>query len=236
MGMGTSRGVRTINLHRYVLSSFLLFMGTAWLQGQVRDFQTWWELELNRALTSRLQLEGEFEQRFRNNSLQYKSTLLTLGTSYDLLDMLSLSGGARSVFVVDGEQQMHTRFRLHLDATGSYDLAGFRFSLRSRLQYGFEEFVFLRQFRMNSLVNRNRLRLSYHIFGSRFDCFASAEGFHGPNNESQWLSYAIRYSAGAMYSKGFRSRFSLRYILENEYNVSNPQQLHVLVLGYTYQF
>lgn len=227
----------TIRRLCFSLSCFLIFsLGAVDLQGQVQDFQTWWELQLNKEISGRLDLSGEIEQRFKNNSLQYSRTLLTLGASYDVLDYLRLAGGARTVFVMDGEQQLHARYRFHLDGTGSYDLSGFDLSLRIRLQYGFDEVLTLKYFSMNALVNRNRLKVAQHIFGTRFGWFASVESWHGSNSESQWLSFAMRYTAGARFSPNFTSRFSLRYILEDEFNVINPRQLHVMVLGYTYRF
>jgi len=225
----------TIRRKIFSLSAVLLFfMGAADLHAQVKDFLSWWELGLNKELSDRLDLDGELEQRFQNNSLQYGRTLTTLGASYDLLDFLKVSGGARMIFLLDGEQQVNLRYRFHLDLTGSYELSGFDCSLRTRLQYGFDELQVLRYFSLNSTVNRNRLKVSRHIFGTRIECFASLESFHGANKEQQWLIFAMRYSAGARYSLNFRSRLSLRYILEDEFNVTNPKQLHVLVLGYSH--
>jgi hypothetical protein len=214
----------------------LFFICTVDLHGQVKDFQSWWELELNKKITGSLDLNGEIEQRFKNNSLQYGRTLLTLGANYDLFDFLSLGGGARTIFVLDGEHQMHLRYRLHLDVLGSYRLSGFNLSLRTRLQYGFEEYLEFRYFGVNALVNRNRLKVIHHIYGTRIDWFATLESYHGSNNESQWMTYSMRYSAGIRFSPDFSSRFSLRYILEDEFNVPAPMQLHILVLGYSYDF
>jgi len=71
--------VMTINPGRNTLP-FILFVllipGT--LLGQQKDFQSWWELEVNKGLKSGFSLSGELEQRFRNNSLQYDRTLVTL--------------------------------------------------------------------------------------------------------------------------------------------------------------
>lgn len=225
----------TISLKKYTLFYFLLLsIGVVDLQAQFKDFQTWWELELDKELSTKLDLTGELEQRFRNNSSQYASTLVTLGASYDLLDFLSIAGGARTTFRMNAEQGMQARYRIHADVTGSYDLSGFDLSLRARFQYGFEEMLALSYFRLNSLVNRYKLKVVDHIYGTKFDWFASVESWHGPNNESQWRTYAMRYSAGARYSLNFRSRFSIRYILEDEFNVPRPVQLHMLVMGYSY--
>ncbi|MEA3461647.1 MAG: DUF2490 domain-containing protein [Bacteroidota bacterium] len=227
----------TIRPGTYFLSCFFLFFIAAIdLQAQVKDFQTWWEVELDKQLTGKLDLSGEFEQRFKNNSLQYNRTLLTLVASYDVLDYLRMAGGGRVIFVMNREQQLRARYRFHFDLTGRYDLSGFRFSLRSRLQYGFDDVMAFRYLKLNSFVNRNRLKLAYHIFGTKFDCFALLESWHGSDRESHWRTFAMRYSAGVRYSVNFHSRFSLRYILEDEFNVVNPLQLHVLVMGYSYSF
>lgn len=233
----TSRVTMTIKRSIYFLTCFFLFFAPAFdIQAQVKDFQTWWEVELEKQLTGKLDLSGELEQRFKNNSTQYSRTLLTIAASYNVLDYLRMSGGARSIFVMDREQQLHPRYRLHFDLMGNYDLSDFRFSLRSRLQYGFEDVMAFRYLRLNSLVNRNRLKLAYHIFGTKFDCFASLESWHGSDIASQWRTFAMRYAAGVSYSLNFSSGFSLRYILEDEFNVVNPMQLHVLVMGYSYSF
>ncbi len=226
----------TIKRFTYTLSILLFFITAVNLQGQVKDFQSWWELELNKKISGRLDLNGEIEQRFKNNSLQYSRTLFTLAASYDLLDYLRLAGGARTVFVTDREQQLHARYRLHLDGLGMYDLSGFDLSFRTRLQYGFDDFIALRYINFNTLVNRNRLKVAHHIFGTRFGWFASVESWHGATRESRWRSFGMRYSAGARFSPNFTSRFSMRYILEDEFNVVNPRQLHVVVLGYEYRF
>lgn len=228
----------TINRYTLFLAcSLLLFAGSADLQGQIKDFQSWWELELEKKVSARLDLNAEFEQRFKNNSLQYSGTLMTLAASYDVLDFLSLSGGARTVFFQKGEQMgIGTRFRLHMDGTGSWDLSGYELSLRARVQYAFADLADFRLLSFNGFINRNRLKVDHHIFGSRFDCFAAVESWHGSTLSSRWRTLAMRYSAGLRFTPDFSSRFSLRYMLEDEFNVIYPRQLHIVVAGYSYRF
>lgn len=229
--------IMTTSRFPYLLFCILFTVSSgARLQGQFRDFQTWWELELKKDLGPSLHLEGELEQRFKNNSLQYSRSLLTLGASYDALDFLTLAGGARTVLVEDAEQRMQVRYRIHFDATGRYELSGFDLSLRGRLQYGFNDFGDFRYFSWNTPVIRSRLKVARHIFGTGFDWFALVESWHGTRDASRWITFALRYSAGIAFEPGFRSRFSLRYILEDEVNMPDPVQLHVLVAGYSYEF
>jgi hypothetical protein len=216
--------------------SVIILLVPCGLLGQESDFQSWWEFEFDRQVSSSLQLNGELEQRFKNNSLQYSRTLLTLGAEYDAAKWLSLGGASRVVFVMDKKGQIHPRYRIHFDASGSYDLASFTFSLRSRLQYGFEEFLFFRDLRQNSLASRNRLKVRYHFFGTKFLCFAALESWHDLSKLPDPAFVNMRYQAGVSYDLNFKSSFTLRYIFEDEFNVSNPDRFHVVVVGYSHSF
>ena len=211
-------------------------MGPGDLLGQESDFQSWWEFEFDYSLNKSWQLQGELEQRFKNNSLQYNRTLLTLGAEYDPTNWLSLGGAGRVVFVADQEGQIHPRYRIHLDATGSYKLSGFNFSFRTRLQYGFEDILVFADLKENSLVSRNRLKVRYHFFGTKFRCFAALESWHNLSKLPDPAFNHMRYQAGLSYDLNFRSRFSLRYIFEDEFNVKNPDKLHILAAGYSHSF
>jgi len=231
--VGMTMTIRRAVYHAII---FLFLMGPGDLWGQNSDFQSWWEFEFDYSLGPSLQLEGELEQRFKNNSLQYSRTLLTMGLEYDAAKWLSLGGAARVVFVADPEGQIDPRYRIHFDATGSYDLADFTFSFRTRMQYGFEDFQYFSDLGDNSLVSRNRLKGQYHIFGTKFDLFATAESWHNLSQLPDPAFKHMRYSAGVRYVLNFRSAFMLRYIFEDEFNVNNPDRLHILVVGYDHSF
>jgi hypothetical protein len=229
----------TMTIRRVVYPAviFLLFlMGPGNLLGQNSDFQSWWEFEFDYSLGTSLQLEGELEQRFKNNSLQYSRTLLTVGLEYDAARWLSLGGAARAVLVADQEGRVQPRYRIHFQGTGSHDLSDFRFSFRTRMQYGFEDFLFITDLRDNSLVFRNRLKGQYHIFGTKFGLFATVESWHNLSKLPDPAFHHMRYSAGVRYGLNFTSAFSLRYIFEDEFNVNNPDRLHILVLSYDHSF
>ena len=219
---------------------FLVLQCWIWLlpqvQGQQKDFQTWWELDLRKDLAGGFELAAELEQRFRNNSLQYDRTLVTLAGSYAVNDYLDLETGIRAVAVQDREQRIQSKFRAHADAIAHYSLSGIDLSFRTRFQYGFDDIVDLGYFRINTLVNRNRLKLEHHLFGTRMTLFGSVESWHLLNDPTAGCTYKMRYSGGLVYELNFVSRLKVRYILEDEFNVKNPLQSHVLLLGYRRDF
>jgi hypothetical protein len=44
----------------------------------------------------------------------------------------------------------------------------------------------------------------------------------------------MRYSGGVEYALNFSSSLTLRYILEDEFNVKDPLQSHILLAGFAY--
>ncbi len=204
------------------------------LFGQQKDFQTWFEAELKKGLKNGIDLSGEFEQRFSNNSMQYDRTLLTVSASYDPLDYLSAGGGFRFLTAADREGNLQPGFRIHADATGKYKWSVVDFSLRVRFQYGFEEFIYFASLSENAFVNRYRAEAAYHIFGTRFDVFASVEPWGLINSYDGRFFKRIRYTAGLTCNVNFQSKVGFRYILEDEFNKVNPMQSHILVFSYFY--
>ncbi len=212
-----------------------LLLSTTELFGQQKDFGSWWEFEMSGRLKNDLKLSGELEQRFKENSLQFDRTLLTLGGEYNVLDYLNLAAGIRTIFITDPESRLHTRFRLHTDATGFYDFDRTELSFRLRFQYGFEDIFFIGYFSENNFVSRQRIKVAHDFFGTRLGIFGSLENWIRFNDRYGRPLYKIRMVVGTQYDLGRQSRISLKYIFENEFNNVNPFQIHVLALGYSYR-
>lgn len=218
----------------FIFFVLLLFSTGGSAYGQQKDFQTWYEAKVQKGLKNGIDFSGEIEQRFRYNSTQFDRTLLTVAASYDPLDYLRVGGGVRMLLVSDRELIVRPRYRFHADATGKYSWFDVNFSLRVRFQYGFEEFLYFSQVRDNIFVNRNRLKAAYSIFGTRFDIFTSIETWGLFGSLDGRFFKRMRYSAGASYRLNMWSDVSLRFMLEDEFNQSNPGQAGILVFGYSY--
>lgn len=219
----------------YLALFSLLFCGT-WLHGQEKDFQTWHELEVDKDVTDRLGISGELELRMENNSRQLDRTLLTLSSSYTLNDYFVCSAGIRTLLALLREGGLEQRYRLHTDFTGKYVFYDIDFSLRLRVQYGFEEGQYFKEYLTNSLVNRNKFKAAYHIFGTRFDVQASLETWGLLSGGDGIFFTGVRYGAGLSYNLNFDSQIGLRYILEGDINQVNPLQKYIVVLAYAYSF
>jgi len=217
----------------FFASALLVLSSGNDLSGQRKDFMTWYEAEFDKRLNKKLDLSAEIEQRFDNNSLSYDRSLVTVAAEYDFTDYFEMSGGVRTFLTTGEEKNLHARYRLHMDATGSHSLGDVDLSLRIRLHYGIEDLDRIGMIESNNLVYRNRIEAEHHIFGTRIGVFASLEGFFLLTGNPPRNFFRMRYVAGGSYTLNFKSEFSLRYMLEDEFNVVNPLQSHILVLGYS---
>ena len=231
-GMTTIKQARVFQL----ICFFVLMLATRGVFGQQKDFGSWWEFQMSGRLKNDLKLTGELEQRFKENSLQFDRTLLTFAGDYDVLDYLNLAAGIRTIFITDPESRLHTRFRIHTDATGFYDFDRTELSFRLRFQYGFEDIFYIGYFSQNNFVSRQRIKVAHDFFGTRLGIFSSLENWIRFTDRYGRPLYKIRFVAGAKYGLGRQSEIRLRYIVENEFNSVNPYQVHVLALGYSYRF
>jgi len=228
-------GVMRISTGKYsLLLLSLTFLVPVGLQGQQKDFQSWWEFSIDKGFDNGIDLSGEIEQRFKNNSLQYDRSLVTVAGEYDIKKYLEVAAGFRAFLDSDRELQLNAKYRVHMDVTGSHSLSRYDLSLRARFQYGFEDIFDPAYSGGNNFVNRYRLKVANHIFGTRFGWFATVESWHLLSDQPNRLFYKMRYSAGVEYALNFKSEFTVRYILEDELNVANPLQAHILVFGFSH--
>jgi hypothetical protein len=226
-----------INNTRFHIIFFILLLTAGdSLYGQRKDFQSWFEAEFSKGLTNDLDISAEVEQRFKYNSTTYDRTMITIGAEYDVNNYLEVAGGIRMLMASDIDSRVNPRSRIHGDVTGGISRWSVDFSLRARLQYGFEDVAYFADFRKNTLRNRYRLKAAHHIFGTRFGVYGTAELWGIMTGYGDPFFNRMRYSVGGSYSINLQSEVSLRYIREDEYNQVSPMHSNIIVFGYAHSF
>ena len=218
---------------RFFVVFFLLVAGSN-LYGQEQDFRSWWSVDLTKNITRNLQAELELGQRFQDNSLGYDRSLVTAGLDYQLFNNFKIGGGYRYIVFKD-RGFFDTKYRAHGDISYQYSISSFSFQLRERIQYGFQDFSTIENYRSNNLTSRSRVRARYDIFGSPLRLFASYELFLGLNTSEGIQARDHRIQAGTSYKLSMRSDLELGYMLNVEANRSNPLNAHVLVVEFSYR-
>jgi long-subunit fatty acid transport protein len=81
---------------------------------------------------------------------------------------------------------------------------------------------------------RNKIGLSYEI-NKDWSPFVSGELFYLFSNElDQFETY--RFEAGIDYGPNKHHDYTLSWLYDHEFNVNNPDKMHVLTVGYKYSF
>ncbi len=217
-----------------LLPILLLLNAALTLYGQREDFCSWFELDINKGFNNSFDLSAEIEQRFNQNSSRYNRSLVTVAAEYSPVEFMDVNAGFRVLTVADQEMRIAPQYRIHGDVKGRYKLGDLALSIRFRMQYGFEEFLYFAEVSDNLLINRNRLKAAYHIFGSGIRLFTSAESWGLFQSGNGRFFKQMRYTAGVSYTVNFHSELSVRYILEDEFNQVDPLRSHILVIGYSH--
>jgi len=219
----------------YLLLIPLLFI-SARLTGQITDFQTRWEAEIEKTFDGPVDLSLSLEQIFKENSLRYDRTMVSLVGKFDLPKGFDVNTGLRWMLVQNNELAYENRGRIHVDLNYDFDISRFNLDLRARLQYGFDDQVFNSPFDENKLVNRYRVRLSYDIFGSRITPSAGVEPYIHLNDYEGSVLYRMRYFAGLEYEISPQHAVKGIYLFDDEINIADPVDAGMIWITYSFQF
>jgi len=218
----------------------LTFLACLWLvcttlYGQVTDFQTAWEAKLVKEFKAGIDLGLSLEQRFRENSTLYDRTMSTLETSYKLAKGFRITTGARWIIMKNPRLEFENRFRIHADLSYKVPVKPVSISLRSMVQYGFDEQLLREETALSAVYDRNRIELGYHFFGTKWSVQAGYELYTQLFNREGVAFCRSKTTAGISYDISARSSLSLSYLYDREFNKADPQHAHMPGLSYSYK-
>ena len=191
---------------------------------QFTDFQTWSSITIEKSLSKKL--DGSLEQQLRldENSTQFRQTFTELGAKYRLWK--KLDAGASYRFIV---RPNSTGQRIYLDVEYNWKLKKWKINPRLRYQHDF----ITDNFQANFL--RPKLTISYKI-DKKWEPFVAGELFYLIFYYQGNFVPAYRLFAGTTYDFNKRNSLKVFYLLEQEVNVNNAAQNHIISVGYKYDF
>ena len=209
---------------RIVLTLLISFSSFSIVFSQ--DFQTRASFGVSMDLTKDLRASLELGQRFRNNSMVNDRSLITGSVKYDLPKGFTVGGGARYM-LVNSDGLLESRYRFHGDGNYRMKFSSFSVKLRERVQYGFDDIY---PGSSNKLTSRSRVGVEYDIFGTPFSLYSSFEIYLVLNDPTSYSPYTLnKVVAGMSWNLPKKLNLKLYYLLEDELNVWNPQQAHIVV-------
>lgn len=201
---------------------FILMFCSTLMWGQQKDLLLWNGVELEKEFVDKFELGFTQQVRMKNNINNFKSLLFNLSGTYKIHDLFRWKTGYR--FTIKPTENAH---RFYNDFTFKYglDAAQMDWSLRMRVQHDFS------QYDPTNHRIRPRIMWRYKPEQSRFSPYFLSEVFYTINNTKKEFDN-MRFGIGTALKLSKRNRLSLGYLFDKEFNVSNPENNHILTVGF----
>ncbi|MCF8226782.1 MAG: DUF2490 domain-containing protein [Bacteroidales bacterium] len=227
--------VMTIERVRPALLMLIMIMLTGSLKAQYSDFRSWFDVELSKDFSGKLEGSLDFSQRFKENITAFDRSLVTGSVEYQLIKNLEIEGGYRYILVRNNEMGIVSRYRIHGDLTYDKDIRSFNFQVRERIQYGFDDLNSINELYLNKSTSRSRIKLTYDIFGLPVELYTSFELFISLGLPDAGIPSDYRIKSGMEYLLSHKSSLEAGYMLDNEINTKNPLRSHILIVTYSHK-
>jgi len=167
------------------------------------------------------------EIRLNENFTLINKTFTELTAEYKIIKSLRVGFGYRfnqvNKFEYGGFVMNH---RINFDLTYKNKFNYFKFAFRTRYQQKFDAL------KDGSVYNRNKLTIKYDL-DNPFEPYIASELFYQFNNVYEFNK--SRISVGVKYKISDNSNLKAFYILQQEFNVSDPIMDHIYGIGYSFE-
>lgn len=203
------------------------------------DAGLWCTFNVDKSLNKKFGVFLTEEYRVRENFSANNLFYTDLGVFYKPADFLKISLAYRCIEKFQLDNTISFRHRGMLDITLKKKFGQFAFSFRERIQAEVRNVYSSESGNIPEWYSRNKFQLKYDL-GKPVTPYIAAEFRYQINNprmsDSQHLWHRNRYFVGLDYKKSDRNSFGVYYMIQQEFNVSAPQNLYILGLEYSLSF
>ncbi len=224
-------------MKRLICLPFALIFQCSFIYGQAsNDAGLWATFNLDKKLSKRYSLFLTEEYRLRENFSQTNLFYTDLGAEVRPAKFIKVSLAYRSIQKNIYDNPYSYRHRLMCDITLKKKMDDFIISYRHRFQEEVRNVYSSKNGIMPESYSRNKFEIKYES-GKSVSPYVAAEfryQFHNPRSvESDYTWHRNRYSFGFDYRKSEKTTLGLYYLIQQEFNVSAPQNLYILGLEYS---
>lgn len=200
------------------------------------DAGLWTTFNVDKKLRKDFSIFATEEFRLRDNFSRVNLFYTDLGFELRPAKFLKVALAYRLIEKNLDDGSYSYRHRIMLDITLKKKFGDFAFSYRQRLQREIRNIYTSEDGILPEWYSRNKFTIKYD-FGKPVTPYIAAEFRYQILNpralESDGTWHRSRYIAGIDYKRNDKSTFGLYYMIQNEYNVSAPQNQYIIGLEYT---
>lgn len=202
---------------------------------EINDAGLWCTFNLEKQLAKKFNLLLTEEYRIKENFSQNNLFYTDIGAEYKAAKFLKISFSYRNIQKFSNDNVISFRHRLSLNITLKHKFEHFILSYRQRLQSEIRNIYSSDMGAIPEWYSRNKFEVKYD-FDKPIVPYAAIEIRYQIVNpravNSNGLWHRNRYIAGLNYKLNDKHSFGLYYLIQNEYNVSIPQNQYIIGLEY----
>jgi hypothetical protein len=200
---------------------------------QTKDAMLWMNVTLEKDLNKDFSLSLAEELRFTDNISELGAFFTDLGLNYKINKRWRTSFNYRFTNRQRLDDSYSKRHRYYADLSYRDKIKPIAFVFRTRLQSQYADINSSPTGHVAEYYWRNKLTLKYDL-DKKYTPYVSIEMFLPVFTPEFSQPDGMRYSAGLEYALSKRSTFDLYYMIQQEYQVSNPQTDFVVGIGYSF--
>jgi hypothetical protein len=200
------------------------------------DAGLWATFNIEKKLNEKISLFATEEFRLRENFTRVNLFYTDLGVEYRPAKVLKVALAYRLIEKNLIDDSYSYRHRLMLDITLKKKFDKFVLSYRHRLQREVRNIYTSEDGFLPEWYSRNKFTVKYDTDKAIVPYIAAEFRYQIRNPrqvESDGLWHRNRYFAGLDYKVNDKSTFGLYYLVQQEYNVSAPQNLYIVGIEYS---
>lgn len=224
-------------MKKLIAAAILIFFGANFLSAQTQDFGMWNTISVNKDLSDKLTFGLDQEIRFRDNLSTLNLVYTNVGLTYKLNSNFKFSAVYRFIDKHKDDFSWGVRHRIYFDAAIKVKPGNFNFSYRARYQLewrgaGYE----LIHGKVPEVYFRNLFKLGYKLNDNWEPYLGSEIRFQIRNPRIPYHNGfdRTRMIGGLNYEVNKHHVIGTYFLYQKEWNVSDPETLHILGIEYTF--
>jgi hypothetical protein len=201
------------------------------------DAGLWCTFNIDKKISSDFKVFLTEEYRLRDNLTMSNLFYTDIGVSYKPFDFFKVSLAYRNIQKFQIDNSISIRHRAMIDILFKKKIGDFNLSYRQRVQAEVRDVNSSEIGAIPEWYSRNKFQIKYDI-DKPITPYIAAEFRYQISNpralESNNIWSRNRYFVGLDYKKNNQSVFGLYYMIQQEYDVSAPNNLYIIGLEYSY--
>jgi len=220
-----------------ILTSVLLVVFSSYAQ-QRNDAGMWATLSIQHPLTKKINLVVDEELRLKENYQRINLFYTNIGVDYKLNKYIKISPTYRTIQKKRLELGYSYRHRLMLDVTIKKKIQKITLSERGRYQIEVQDFYTSKKGKLPEHYLRFKTDIKYDL-RKKITPYVSCEFRYqirnprgdGPLYDKEF--HRVRTVLGVEYEINKKNSINLYYLYQTEFDISTPESIYILGIGYS---